>query len=315
MAITITNLTSNIATSSANVVTGDGIFDDLMETVTAHLDAQYVLGRITGTQYAEVYLGALQSALSQAVAYTLGQETTNAQVLQILAQTSLIGQQELTEVEQTTLVTAQELKVDADVVSMVAATAVNNANSASEISTRSGQLTVNQADIVSTIALQTQQKLTEIEQTSVVAQQELISIAEKELIEQKGVTEFAQTGSATNSIPLTGSALYAQIASTTDRSVAEVSLLDQKRITEYAQTQQTTNTVPASGSILGKQATLYGEQSKGFQWNADQKYLKTLMDAWAINTSTAGVAATQITAINATGTDNLNTQIANAKPV
>ena len=65
---------------------------------------------------------------------------------------------------------------------------------------------------------------------------------------------------------------------------------------------------------MGKQQALYTEQAKGFQWNADQKYLKTLMDAWSINVSTAGVAATNVTAINATGTDGLNDQIAAAKP-
>ena len=56
------------------------------------------------------------------------------------------------------------------------------------------------------------------------------------------------------------------------------------------------------------------EQAKGFQWNADQKYLKTLLDAWAVNISTAGVASTGVTAINTTGTGNINTQIANAEP-
>ncbi|SVC16327.1 uncharacterized protein METZ01_LOCUS269181, partial [marine metagenome] len=35
---------------------------------------------------------------------------------------------------------------------------------------------------------------------------------------------------------------------------------------------------------------------------------------WSINISTAGIAATQVAAINATGTGNINTQIANAEP-
>jgi hypothetical protein len=95
---------------------------------------------------------------------------------------------------------------------------------------------------------------------------------------------------------------------------AEISLINQKEITEYAQTQQNTKVAPNANSLSGKQATLFGEQAKGFQWNADQKYLKTLMDAWSINISTAGVASTNITALNATGTGNLNTQITNAEP-
>lgn len=172
MPLTIADLTGGVTTSAENVVTGTGIFDDLMETITAHLDAQYKLGRITGTDYATVYLGALQSTIQQAVSYVLGQAKTNA----------------------------------------------------------------------------------------------------------------------------------------------EVDLLTQKCITEFAQTDQTTKVPPSATSIMGTQAALSIEQAKGFKWNADQKYLKTILDAWSINISTAGVAATQVDAINATGTPNINTVIADAAP-
>ncbi len=172
MTLTISSLTTNVQTDSSYVVTGDGILDDIMETVNKHLDAQFKLGRITGTDYATVYLGAMQAGVAQAVQYALGQEKTNA----------------------------------------------------------------------------------------------------------------------------------------------EVDLLTQKGITEYAQTNQTSKTAADTNSTLGRQQNLYTEQAKGFKWNADQKYLKTLLDAWSINVSTAGVAATGVTAINETGTNNINTQITNAEP-
>lgn len=173
MALTNASLTQGSSvTNTNNVITGSGVFDDLMESVTAHLEAQFQLGRITGTDFATVYLGAIQSALQASVSYAIGQEKTNA----------------------------------------------------------------------------------------------------------------------------------------------EVALLTQKQTTEFAQTLVTGNTTPNANSILGKQTTLYGEQAKGFKWNADQKYLKTLLDAWAINISTAGVASTNVTALNATGTGNINTQITNAEP-
>ncbi len=173
MALTNASLTQGSSvTNTNNVITGTGVFDDLMESVTAHLEAQFQLGRITGTDFATVYLGAIQSALQASVSYALGQEKTNA----------------------------------------------------------------------------------------------------------------------------------------------EVELLAQKKVTEFGQTLQSTAATPNANSILGKQITLYGEQAKGFKWNADQKYLKTILDAWAINISTAGVASTQVTALNATGTGNINTQITNAEP-
>ena len=172
MAITIANLTAGVSTDASNVVTGTGVFDDMMETVNAHMAAQFNLGRITGSDYATVYLTAIQATVQQAVAYTIGVQKGNA----------------------------------------------------------------------------------------------------------------------------------------------EESLLFQKEITEFAQTEKTTKTAPTSTSVIGKANTLVTEQAKGFQWNADQKYLKTLLDAWAINISTAGTASTGVAALNTTGTGNINTQITNAEP-
>jgi len=172
MAISIGNLTANVATDADNVVTGTGIFDDMMETVNAHMAAQFNLGRITGSDYATVYLTAIQATLQHAVAYTVGMQKGNA----------------------------------------------------------------------------------------------------------------------------------------------EESLLFQKEVTEFAQTDRSSKSSPSPTSVMGAQAALAVEQAKGFKWNADQKYLKTILDAWSINVSTAGIAATQVTAINPTGTGNVNTQIANAEP-
>ena len=172
MAISIVNLTQNVVTSADNIVTGTGIFDDMMTTVNAHMAAQFNLGRITGSDYATVYLTAIQATVQQAVTFTIG----------------------------------------------------------------------------------------------------------------------AQKGNA------------------------EQALLFQKEITEFAQTDKSTKVAPSTTSIMGRTASLSAEQAKGFKWNADQKYLKTLLDAWSINISTAGVAATGVTAINESGTDNINDHIANAEP-
>jgi len=152
--MTISFDTLSNATTATN---GTGNFDELMQVVTLHLEAQFAAGRITGTDYATVYLGALQSTLAQAVTFALSMEKANADKL---------------------LVDAQELKVD-----------------------------------------------------------------------------------------------------------AEKALLDQKKITEYAQTLQSSNTAPNTSSVAGKQITLFTEQAKGFKWNAENKYLKSLLDAYAINVS------------------------------
>ena len=127
-----------------------GNFDELMKTVTLHLEEQFNAGRITGTDYATVYLGALQSVLAQAVTFTLN---------------------------------------------------MNKANK-------------------------------------------------------------------------------------------ETDLLTQKEITEFAQTGKTSSVLPDASSVSGKQITLFTEQAKGFKWNAENKYLKSLLDAYAINVSVSKTADT-----------------------
>ena len=146
--IEFSTLSNATAVGTGTAADGAGNFDQLMKVVTLHVEAQFNAGRITGTDYATVYLGALQSTLAQAVTFTLN---------------------------------------------------MNKAN--------------NEAD-----------------------------------------------------------------------------LLAQKKTTEYAQTLVTGETTPNANSVTGKQITLFTEQAKGFKWNAENKYLKTLLDAYAINVSVSKVA-------------------------
>lgn len=92
-------LTSSVVTTNTNgayTVSGTGVFDNLMETVTQHIDAQYLSGRIKGTDYATVYLGSMQTVLAQAVQYIIGglqamdkQRTTDQQIAVMKAQEEL----------------------------------------------------------------------------------------------------------------------------------------------------------------------------------------------------------------------------------
>ena len=148
MAHTEAHIEFSTLSNATTATDGTGNFDKLMKVVTLHVEAQFNAGRITGTDYATVYLGALQSTLAQAVTFTLN---------------------------------------------------MNKAN--------------NEAD-----------------------------------------------------------------------------LLAQKKTTEYAQTLVTGETTPNANSVTGKQITLFTEQAKGFKWNAENKYLKTLLDAYAINVSVSKVA-------------------------
>ena len=78
--VNINNLTSN-TTISNNTVTGDGIFDKIMETLTKHIQAQFDANRIRSEDYADVYLGALQYALTTATQILLSKDITEQQAL------------------------------------------------------------------------------------------------------------------------------------------------------------------------------------------------------------------------------------------
>lgn len=88
----------------------------------------------------------------------------------------------------------------------------------------------------------------------------------------------------------------------TQKAFAEKNLLDQKKVSEEAQTEGiSTKDGGTLSGILGAQEHLYGEQGKAFKWNANQKHLKTLLDAWAVNVNVLGVGDTSVSALQANG--------------
>jgi len=93
MAITMTDFTNDVSTDNNYNVTGDGIFDDMMEAVNSNIKAQYDAGRITGSDYASVYLGAIQTAISQSVQVMLNKALVDAQVVSEEVKTDLINVQ------------------------------------------------------------------------------------------------------------------------------------------------------------------------------------------------------------------------------
>jgi len=74
--INIADITSNVSVDANNIVTGDGYFDDLMETINKHLQAQYDKGYIQGEPYTRAYVALAQSALAQAMQFSLSKRTT-----------------------------------------------------------------------------------------------------------------------------------------------------------------------------------------------------------------------------------------------
>ena len=72
---------------------GTGVFDKLVEAVNKNIELQYMEGRITGSDYANVYLGSMQAVLAQATQFVLQEKVTEAQIADINAGLLLKQQQ------------------------------------------------------------------------------------------------------------------------------------------------------------------------------------------------------------------------------
>jgi hypothetical protein len=73
--IAITDLTA----PSTPIGTGSGVFDKMMQTATLHITKEYENGRISGTDYATVYLGSIQAVMAQSVQFLLGEQVAGKQ--------------------------------------------------------------------------------------------------------------------------------------------------------------------------------------------------------------------------------------------
>lgn len=73
-----------------NLALGDGLLDQLMATVEFHVHREFKAQRITGGDYATVYLGALESVLGNSTQYLLGVLLYEQQKEKIEAEIKLI---------------------------------------------------------------------------------------------------------------------------------------------------------------------------------------------------------------------------------
>ena len=80
--ITIDDLTKGSVINSE--WQGTGVFDTLIAAVNKNIEIQYNKGRITGKDYAEAYVLALQTTLQQSVEFLLRRDLAEAQLADTL---------------------------------------------------------------------------------------------------------------------------------------------------------------------------------------------------------------------------------------
>lgn len=110
--MTATPLT--LAQLTEGSLSGDGVFDVLMNATRAHLESEYAKNRIRGPEYSQVYLASMQAVLQQATAFLLTKDKAANEAAMVAAQIALLEQQRLNAIAEHAVLLAQKCKLDAE---------------------------------------------------------------------------------------------------------------------------------------------------------------------------------------------------------
>ena len=100
----------NISELTSGELGGNGTFDIIMGAVNAHIEHQFKLGRIRGTDFANAYIQAMQMALQQASSYAIAKAKLPLELQQLEAQNHKIATDIAVMTKQGALYDAQALQ-------------------------------------------------------------------------------------------------------------------------------------------------------------------------------------------------------------
>lgn len=291
---------SDLTTKAMN---GTGVFDVLMSAIQTRLDEQYSLERIKGTEYSKVYLGSMESAITQGIQFLLGSELLSAQKDKILADIALTRSQILESVAKIALTQAQIEKITAEVIliglqgeKLLVDTALVQA----QIRKIDVDIILTNAQVDKTI----QDTAIGVAQESKVLQDTLIGVEQvKKLIADTALTTVQRDKTASEKLLIDQNKSNAVIQGELlelqkGKITAETNLLGQKRSTESAQILDSVDGNAVAG-MVGKQKVLLTAQTDGFARKAEQDLSKILADTWSVRRTT-DVATAEPTGIQNT---------------
>lgn len=198
-------------------VAGNGAFDELMRAVKAHLAEEYSKGRITGDMYAQAYISAVDMAMGNANTFLLQRQITNQQVRLLDAQieneelNKQLIQKQIDKLEQDTLYVSKQVeKADSDI-ALVDAQVDNQAkqglvldqtvaNAMKDLEVKDTNITAQEAQT----AMVVQQTVNAESQDDQIKKQTLKIQAEIDVLEQRAISELAQTSNTVNGQPIGG---------------------------------------------------------------------------------------------------------------
>jgi len=256
---------ATITDVTTGAVGGTGYFDKMMTAINAQIDVQFAANRIQSKDYATVYLGAIQLAMTEAVKYVGVVEQVTASQASSTNATAL-------RTEQITASSAQTVNA--------------NAKTSNDDLLRAEQIT-------SSTAKTSNEDLLRIEQITASTAQTVNANAktsnENSLRAEQVTASTAQTVNANAKTDNENLLRAEQITASSSKTSSETALYSQKVKTEKAQILNSIDGVTVAGEI-GQKKALQAAQSLGYVRDAEQKAAKIVLDAWSVSKSTMGAA-------------------------
>lgn len=195
---------------------GEGVFDRLMAAARVHLDREYTLGRIKGPEYAEVYLGALTAVMDQSVKFLLERDIVDLRLEMMALEREKLALERDKAAAEIPLIQAQTALINQQVSNLALEReklAFERDKAAAEIPLIQAQTALAEQQVINLqvealnipkqgLVLDAQKCKLDAEFDLLVEQKARV-VAEKELVNQKKLTEQAQTngnGVTSNSV-------------------------------------------------------------------------------------------------------------------
>ena len=310
----------NVSEVTSGNIEGSGAFDEIMKAAQIRLNHEYEKDRIKGTEYSKVYLGSMEQAMQQSIAFVLGRQQASAQADLTILQGSLIEIEKENAKKQGELIDQQILKMQAEVhvlekeliimdsKILVAEQEVKKSmQEAINLEAQLPQIQAQTSNINADTKLKAQQEINmqkqndKTDQEILVLQQEVLSAIEqvKLVIAQVAKMEqdvelatyqtFSEAAKTLDELPnASGGAAYplaGLLLKQKNKMQEEIELLQAKKHTEQASTKDQVDGVTVAGTI-GKQKDVYTVQAAGFTRKAEQDMAKIMTDSYNVRRST-----------------------------
>lgn len=275
------NTDYNISELTSGELGGNGTFDIIMGAVNAHIEHQFKLGRIRGTDFANTYIQAMQMALQQASSYAIAKAKLPLELQQLEAQNHKIATDIAVMTKQGALYDSQTLQTMAQTEQVKLETAKKVPAEIEQIKQQTGLIKeqirkeIFETDYVLPKQLQqTDAQIAQLKKDTELKEYELVHIKPLELENAKTEVEIKEQQLALAKYQFT----Y-QAPSEVAKTKSEADYYRYRAINEQAQTDPS---VVMEGSTTALNNALIKEQSRQFMRSAQQGFLSEMIGSWKV---------------------------------